>query len=159
LRTPNWHFKNALIMLTFLTQAAMWCTTLGFILAFLSWRNLVYYQNVRKYGTKTEGIVIQMRPDPGPLFGEAKVGGEAPTVEFTDKQGNKRQYICVCYQDPSPYKVGQKLAIWYYIYRSRQEFALEDDYADRSTATLLKVGLVMMLLGAGVFLKRLSGFF
>lgn len=138
---------------------AMICATVGFIVAFLSWQQHIYYKNVRKIGIETEGTVVEMRPDPGPLFGKAEGTGQAPTVEFTDQRGDVHRYICVCYQDPSPYKVGQKVKVWYHLYRSRREYALEDDQPGTGPMTMLKVGLVLLVLGAPELLKRLSGLF
>lgn len=140
-------------------QIAMICATVGFIVLFLSWQQHIYYKKVRKIGIETEGTVVAMRPDPGPLFGKAEGAGEAPTVEFIDRRGDKHQYISVCYQDPSPYKVGQKVKVWYHLYRSRREYALEDDQPGRGPVTMMVVGLVLFVLGAPELLKRLSGLF
>jgi len=45
------------------------------------------------------------------------------------------------------------------VYKSRREFALADDKRGNTPATLFKIGLVALLLGAPELWRRLGGFF
>lgn len=140
-------------------QLAASLAVLGLFLLFLAWQQMDYYPNILRNGTEAEGTVIEMHRDPGPLWGGEEGDGEAPVVEFTDRQGRQRRHFSTTYQIPSPYRVGQKVRIWYIIYKSRQVYALEDDTKGSWPRTLLIIGAVAFLLGAPELWRRLGGLF
>lgn len=71
-----------------------------------------------------EGTVVELRENPTNVDGGGKE--YTPVVEFRTDHGLYRHHSST-YKFPTPYHLGQKVKIYYYIYKSRYEFALEDD--------------------------------
>lgn len=115
-------------------------------------KNLV--ERVKSKGIETEGTVVEMRRNPGSLFGAAAGEGEAPVVDFTTNWGTHRHYS-TNYMPAYPYKVGQKVRLWYSFYKSRRDVALETDVPGIMPAGLFRWGIFFCLLGYPFLLKKL----
>ena len=107
------------------------------------------YHTIPK-GNCTEGSVVEMKSKE-----EKGLQKQAPVVAFNTANGFFHQKSNT-YQNPSPYKVGQKVKIYYYIYKSRYEFALEDDTSGTLPGTLLKWGIIFCVLGYPIILMKLN---
>lgn len=146
-------------IIQFLTPVAGLIALIGTYMIILSYEKTHIYDRVRSKGRTVEGIVTEIYQDPGPLFGKADdERGFAPIVVFDSHIGNHR-YVSTTYQHPSPYKVGDKVKVWYYFYKSRREIALADDAPGDLPSKLLDWGIVFCLLGYPYVLLRLAHFF
>lgn len=113
------------------------------------------YDRVRRLGRTAEGTVVEVYQDPGPLIGRSEVsGGYAPIVVFDSHIGNHR-YVSTTYRNPSPYKVGDKVKVWYYFYKSRREMALADDEPGDSPGRLYFWGVLLCALSYPFLFMRL----
>lgn len=113
---------------------------------------------VKKRGQKTEGTVIEIRRNPGPLFSSQEGEGYAPVVEFETPWGNHRHFS-IYYQTPSPYQVGQKVQVGYYFYKSIREVLLDGEENEPTSPVLYIWGICLCLLGYPfVFIKLLDLF-
>lgn len=129
---------------------------IGTYLLILSYQKKNEIQHTLKHGQNTEGVVIDLVAYEG-ADGRNDFGF-APVVEFTTVNGTYKHYSNT-YQNPSPYSIGQKVKIYYYIYKSRHEFALEDDKPGTLPDTLFLWGLVFCVVGYPfIFLKLLNLF-
>lgn len=113
---------------------------------------IIYYNNakmperVKKRGQTAEGTVIEIRRNPGPLFGSQAGEGYAPVVDFEYPNGSHRHFSNY-YQTPSTYQVGQKVKVQYYFYKSIREVLLEGEENQPMSPTLLIWGICFCLLG------------
>lgn len=105
-------------------------------------------EKVLTKGIKTLGTVTEMRQD---LLGN---GGEAPVVDFTTQNGSYK-HVSTTYTYPSPYKMGQKVEIWYYHYKSIRLAALADDKPGNLPKTLLRWGIVFCVLTYPEIIRRM----
>lgn len=102
-------------------------------------------------GNHTEGTVIEMNTK-----NENGIQKHAPVVEFHTANGYFH-HKSNTYQNPSPYSIGKKVKIYYYIYKSRYEFALEDDTPGTLPGVLLKWGIIFCIVGyPAVFMRLLK---
>ena len=123
---------------------------------------IIYYDRskmpdrVKKRGLRAEGTVIEIRPNPGPIFGSQKGEGYAPVVEFETAWGNHR-HNSTYYQQPCPFQVGQKVQVGYYFYKSIREVLLDGEENQPQSPTLFIWGICFCLLGYPfVFIKLLD---
>jgi hypothetical protein len=130
----------------------------GFLLIAHSHNRKNYIKNLFKNGIKTEGKVLEIRRDPGPLFGEEGMGF-APVVEYTTMSGNVLKHYSQTYQISSKYEVGQTVDIWYINYKSIREAALEDDQPGQTPKKLFTVGLILLLIAAPKIIYGLSNIY
>lgn len=113
---------------------------------------IIYYNNakmperVKKRGQVAEGTVIEIRRNPGPLFGSQEGEGYAPVVDFEYPNGSHRHFSNY-YQTPSTYQVGQKVKVQYYFYKSIREVLLEGEENQPISPALLIWGICFCLLG------------
>ena len=113
---------------------------------------------VRKIGKTTQGLVTDVYQNPGPIFRNKTGAGFAPVVEFDYPNGHHR-YASTTFQNPSPYKVGDEVIVWYHFYKSKQEAALEDDKPGPSVRKLLIWGIVLCLLSYPYVILRVLDMF
>ncbi|AEE48814.1 DUF3592 domain-containing protein [Haliscomenobacter hydrossis] len=109
---------------------------------------------VKKRGIQTEGTVVELHQNPGPLFSKTSGEGVAPVVDFTTNGGTHRHYS-THYETPSPYQVGQKVQVWYYFYKSKREVTLADEDGGTLPQTFYRWGIVFCALGYPFLLWRL----
>lgn len=126
----------------------------GTFLLILAYGRKSLVGRVKSKGIEAEGTVVEMRQNPGRLFSAVEGEGEAPVVEFATDWGTHRHYS-TNYLTASPYKVGQKVKLWYYFHKSRREVALEDDIPGIMPAGLFRWGIFFCLLGYPFLLKKL----
>lgn len=113
---------------------------------------IIYYDRskmpdrVRNRGLRAEGTVVEIRQNPGPIFGSQKGEGYAPVVEFNYPNGSHRHFSTY-YQTPCPYEVGQKVQLGYYFYKSIREVLLDGEENQPQSPTLLIWGICFCLLG------------
>lgn len=115
-------------------------------------------ERVKKRGQKAEGTVVEIRRNPGPLFGSQEGEGYAPVVDFDYPNGNYR-YHSNYYQSPSPYHVGQKVQVGYYFYKSIREVIIDGEENQPQSPTLLIWGICLCLLGYPFVFIKLIGLF
>jgi hypothetical protein len=115
-------------------------------------------ERVKKRGQLAEGTVVEIRRNPGPIFGSQEGEGFAPVVEFATSSGNHRHFS-THYQTPSPYQVGQKVQVGYYFYKSIREVLLDGEENQPSSPTLLICGVCLCLLGYPFVFIKLLGLF
>ncbi len=111
-------------------------------------------ERVKSRGIETKGTVIEIRQNSGSLFSVNEGKGEAPVVNFAAQNGTYIHYS-TNYTTPCPYKVGQKVKIWYYFYKSRREIVLTDDNAGRLPQTLFCLGIVLCIISYPFLIKKL----
>ncbi|MCB9332871.1 MAG: hypothetical protein H6574_17505 [Lewinellaceae bacterium] len=104
-------------LLATLTQVMPVFGIAGTFLVILAYDRKNLVERVKSKGIETEGTVVEMRRNPGSLFGAAAGEGEAPVVDFTTNWGTHRHYS-TNYMPAYPYKVGQKVRLWYSFYKS-----------------------------------------
>lgn len=117
----------------------------GFLLVAHSYNRKNYIKNIFKNGIKTQGKVVEISRDPGPLFGK-EGEGLAPVVEYTTVSGNVLKHHSQTYQIPAKYEVGQVVDIWYVNYKSNREATLEDDQVGETPKKLFMVGVIFLLI-------------
>lgn len=127
---------------------------IGTYLLIIAYDKSKIVERVTSKGIKTEGTVVEIRQDPGPLFGSKEGEGAAPVVDFITNNGSHRHYSTQ-YQMPTPYYVGQKVEVRYYFYKSIREVLLPNEDAGTLPKTLFRWGIVMCLLGYPFILKKL----
>lgn len=106
-------------------------------------------------GQVAEGIVIEMRDESGNTVESFNNHPVAPVVEFKTDHGKYLHYSRT-FQNPSPYKPGQSVKIYYYIYKSIQQFALEDDQTGTLPIRLYRWGIVFCAVGFPGLVIKLS---
>ncbi len=119
----------------------------GFLLLAHSHNRKNYIKNILKNGIKTQGKVVEICRDPGPIFGK-EGEGFAPVVEYTTDSGNVLKHPSQTYQTPTKYQVGQLVDIWYVNYKSNREAALADDQPGELPKKLFITGLILLLVAA-----------
>jgi hypothetical protein len=140
--------------LPYLLQTLPLLAFIGTYLLIIAYDRSKIVERVTSKGVKTEGTVVEIRQDPGPLFGSGESKGSAPVVDFVFPNGSHR-YYSTHYQNPTPYYVGQKVEVRYYFYKSIREVLLADEDAGTLPKTLFRWGIVMCLLGYPFILKKL----
>lgn len=131
---------------------------IGTYLFILSYQKQHQIKHTLTKGKVTEGTVVEIRENPGSLFGKEQAEGYAPVVDFQVGSSTHRHYSGT-YKLPARYKVGQKVKIYYYFYRSISEFALEDDEPGSLPGTLFRWGLAFCAIGYPLLLIRLGRLF
>lgn len=135
-------------------QAMPLVAFIGTYLLIIAYDKSKIVERVMSKGLKAEGTVVEIRQDPGLLFGSGESKGSAPVVDFVFPNGSHRHYS-THYQTPTPYYVGQKVEVRYYFYKSIREVLLADEDAGTLPKTLFRWGLVMCLLGYPFLLRKL----
>lgn len=146
------HILNILITIgPILSLIGTYC----FILSYTKFHEV---EHTIKKGKMAVGTVIVLRDDPDYIPSDLAFRGKAPVVEFRTQNG-LYQHFSTTYRKNSPYKVGQKVKIHYYFYKSRHEMALGDDEHGTLPKTLLKWGIVLCGIGYPILLSKLCGLF
>lgn len=140
--------------LPYLLQMMPYLAFIGTYLLIIAYDRSKIVERVTSKGMKTEGTVVEIRQDPGPLFGSGESKGSAPVVDFVFPNGSHR-YYSTHYQTPTPYYVGQKVEVRYYFYKSIREVLLANEGAGTLPKTLFRWGLVMCLLGYPFLIKKM----
>jgi len=130
----------------------------GVYLIILSHQKKYEIEHTLRKGKVAEGTVTELSRNQGDVFASGDPEGEAPVVEFQTDNGLYIHHSST-YRLPSPYHVGQKVKIYYYIYKSRREFALEDDMPGTFPDKMKKWGIMLCLLGIPILLLKLRGLF
>lgn len=138
----------------FLSAVMPYLAIAGTFLLILAYDRSRLPERVRKRGTQAEGTVVEIRRDPGSLFSAREGEGEAPVVDFSYPNGSYR-YYSTHYVFPSPYQVGDKVRVWYYFRKSKQEVILEDEDAGTLPGTLYRWGIVCCLLGYPFLIRKM----
>jgi hypothetical protein len=110
-----------------------------------------------KSGTKTDGKVVEVNRNPGPLFSKEPGEGFAPVVEYTTISGNTLRHHSTTYRSPSRYEVGQLVQVWYVNYKSNREATLEDDEPGSFPGKLFLAGSIFILIALPKILFSLPG--
>lgn len=124
----------------------------------LSYTKAHEIEHTIKKGSVAEGTVIKMREDPTCASFDSSYRGEAPVVEFRTDHG-LFQHFSTTYKRNSHYKVGQKVKIHCYSYKSRREMALADDEPGTLPNTLMKWGIAFCAVGYPILLSKLGRLF
>lgn len=119
----------------------------------LAYEKQNYIRRLLQNGTETEGVVVELRSHP-----DNAAQGQAPVVDFTFPNGSHRHYSTT-FVSPSPYKVGQKVRIWYKFHKSNREATLADEVPGTLPKTLFIWGCVLCLLSYPVIVIRMLGLF
>ncbi|NBB20786.1 hypothetical protein GVN20_15565 [Runella sp. CRIBMP] len=134
-----------------------WMPLLAFIgtyLLIIAYDKSKMVERVKSKGIKTVGTVVEIRQNPGELFGSKEGEGQAPVVDFVTNNGSHRHYS-THYQSPCPYQVGQKVEVWYYFYKSIREVLLADEDAGTLPKTLFRWGIALCLISYPFLIKKL----
>lgn len=121
---------------------------IGIYCLIISYQQKHQIEHTIKKGKLTEGTVVDMRSMPNK--------GVAPVVEFKTVNGMYKHYSNT-YRTVSSYKVGQKVNLYYFIYKSRQEFALEDDEPGTMPLTLLIAGIILCAISFPMVIIKMKG--
>lgn len=140
--------------LPFLLQLMPLAAFIGTYLIIIAYDKSKIVERISSKGIKTEGTVIEIRKNPGPLFGSEEGEGEAPVVDFITTHGSHRHYS-THYQTPCPYKVGQKVEVSYYFYKSIREVLLPNEDAGTLPKTLFRWGIALCLIGYPFLFRKL----
>jgi len=129
---------------------------IGVYLLILSYQKKHEIEHTLRKGKMTEGTVIELRENLANVDG----GGieYAPVVEFRTDHGLYKHFSST-YKFPTPYHLGQKVKIYYYIYKSRHEFALEDDEPGTLPDRLKWWGIIFCIFGLPILLFKLQKLF
>jgi len=129
---------------------------IGVYLLILSYQKKHEMEHTLRKGKMAEGTVIELRKNTANVDG----GGieYAPVVEFRTDHGLYKHFSST-YKFPTPYHLGQKVKIYYYIYKSRHEFALEDDEPGTLPDRLKWWGIIFCIFGLPILLFKLQKLF
>ncbi|MCP1382788.1 DUF3592 domain-containing protein [Runella salmonicolor] len=127
---------------------------IGTYLLIIAYDKSKIVERVKSKGIKTVGTVVEIRQNPGELFGSKEGEGQAPVVDFVTNNGSHRHYS-THYQTPCPYQVGQKVEVWYYFYKSIREVLLADEGAGTLPKTLFRWGIALCLISYPFLIKKL----
>lgn len=128
---------------------------IGVFLLILAYQKSNEIEHTRSKGQLAEGLVIEMRDEAGNPVESFNNHALAPVVEFHTPNGKFIHYSST-FQNPSPYKVGQTVKIYYYIYKSNRHFALEDDQTGLLPGKLFRWGIVCSAIGFPFIVMKLS---
>lgn len=106
-------------------------------------------------GQVADGLVIELRDESGNKIESDTNHPVAPVVRFQTINGIYIHYSST-FQNPSPYKIGQSVKIYYYIYKSNRQFALEDDQTGLLPGKLFRWGIVCCAIGFPFIVRKLS---
>jgi len=140
--------------LSILLQAMPAVALVGTYLLILAFDKAHLVERVKARGIETEGTVVEIRRNPGGLFSSKEGEGEAPVVDFITNGGTHKHYS-KNYATPCPFKVGEKVKVWYYFHKSRREVALAEAETDTLPHTLRKWGIILCLLSYPFLVKKL----
>lgn len=129
---------------------------IGVLLAAWSWNRMHLVSRLLKNGSRTKGIVVELRDENEGMPDHAAGSGKAPVVEYTTISGNVLRHISTSYKSPSPYHVGQEVDIWYRNYKSIREATLADDQPDPFLKTIFRLALALVVFGAIFLAGRLG---
>ncbi len=124
------------------------CALVGTYSLILAYQKQYEVERVLKYGIKTIGTVIEIRPDP------SGKQGDAPVVDFDYPNGSHR-YFSTKYTSPCNYRVGQQVEIWYKFYKSNQDVVLPDDKPGNLPKRLLITGIIFCILSYPILFGRM----
>ncbi|HMO18422.1 MAG TPA: DUF3592 domain-containing protein [Oligoflexia bacterium] len=131
---------------------------IGFLMLAHAHNRKTYIQNLLRKGIKTEGRVIEIAADPGPLFSKNEGEGFAPVVEYITVSGNTLTHRSTTYRNPTKYEVGQIVPVYYINYRSRREATLEDDEPGTLPKTLFITGSIFLIIALPALISALTKF-
>lgn len=140
--------------LPYLIQAMPLVAFIGTYLLIIAYDKSKIVERVMSKGLKTEGTVVEIYQDPGPLFGPGESKGSAPVVDFATNNGSHRHYS-THFQPVTPYHVGQKVEVRYYFYKSIREVLLADEDAGTLPKTLFRWGIVLCLISYPFLFKKM----
>lgn len=140
--------------LSILLQAMPAVALVGTYLLILAYDRMHLVERVKAKGIETEGTVVEIRRNPGGLFSSTEGEGDAPVVDFVTNWGTHKHYS-TNYAIPCPFKVGEKVKVWYYFNKSRQEVVLEEAETDTLPHTLRTWGIILCLLSYPFVVKKL----
>jgi len=102
-------------------------------------------ERVKKRGIETEGTIVEIRKEGLEEF---------VVVDFTYPNGSFR-HISNKYVYPCPYKVGQKVRIWYYFNKSNREVILEDEGIGNLPSKLYRWGFIICIISYPFLIYKL----
>ncbi|MBK7233060.1 MAG: DUF3592 domain-containing protein [Saprospiraceae bacterium] len=126
---------------------------IGVYLLILAYQKKHEIEHTLSKGKMAEGTVVELRENPTNVDGGGKE--YTPVVEFRTDHGLYRHHSST-YKFPTPYHLGQKVKIYYYIYKSRYEFALEDDEPGTLPDRLKWWGIIFCIFGLPLLLYKIS---
>lgn len=126
----------------------------AFLLIFAHQKNNEIAHTISK-GQVADGLVIELRDESGNNIESYNNHPVAPVVRFQTINGIYIHYSST-YQNPSPYKIGQTVKIYYYIYKSISHFALEDDQVGLLPGKLFRWGIVCCSIGFPFIVMKLA---
>lgn len=138
----------------YLVQFMPFLAFVGTYMLIIAYDKSKIVERIASKGIKTEGTVIEIRQNPGSLVSSKEGTGEAPVVDFVTAHGSHRHYS-THYQTPCPYKVGQKVEVSYYFYKSIREVLLPHEDAGTLPKTLFKWGILLCFIGYPFLIKKL----
>jgi Protein of unknown function (DUF3592) len=130
----------------------------GTYMLILAWQKQHEIQHTIQNGQSTLGTVIELREKMEKSETGAAITKFAAVVEFQTGNGAYLHYSNT-YHYPSRYHIGQKITVFYYIYKSRQEFALAEDTPGPLPGVLLKIGVLCCLVGYPFVFSKILTFF
>jgi hypothetical protein len=140
--------------LPYLIQIMPLLAVIGTYLLIIAYDKSKIFERVKSKGIKTEGTMIEIRKNPGPLFGSKEGEGEAPVVDFVTNNGSHRHYS-THYQNPCPYQVGQKVEVSYYFYKSIREVLLPHEDTRTLPKILFRWGIILCLIGYPFLIRKM----
>ncbi|RDB03445.1 hypothetical protein DVG78_23295 [Runella aurantiaca] len=140
--------------LPYIIQTMPLLAFIGTYLLIIAYDKSKIVERVTSKGIKTVGTVVEIRQNPGELFGSKEGEGQAPVVDFVFSNGSHRHYS-THYQTPCPYEVGQKVEVSYYFYKSIREVLLANEGAGTLPKTLFRWGIALCLIGYPFLIKKL----
>lgn len=145
-------------MENFLYNSGGLLSLVGIYLIILSNQKSKEIAHTIRRGNVKEGTVTEIRKNQGDVFASGDPNGYAPVVEFKTENGSYKHYSST-YTLPCKYHVGQKVKIYYYNYKSRNEFALEDDKPGSFPGKLMKAGIVLCIIAIPLLLMKIRGLY
>ncbi len=94
-------------------------------------------ERVKKNGIETEGIITEISQN--------NTDSETLVVDFSYPNGSYR-HVSNQNTNLTSYKVGQKVKVWYYFYKSKREVIMEGEGVGDSPSKLYRWGIIICLI-------------
>ncbi len=129
-----------------ISQIVPFFALIGTYLLIMAYSRQHLPERVKKRGIETEGTITEIRKD------GLK---EILVVDFSYPWGSFK-HISTEYVYPCPYKVGQKVKIWYYFNKSNREVIVEDEGVGNLPSKLYRWGIIICIISYPFVLNKLE---
>lgn len=102
-------------------------------------------ERVKKNGIESEGTVVEVRKNGR---------NEYLVVDFAHRHGTFKHFSNE-FASTSPFRVGQKVKLWYYFYKSINEVVVEGEDVGNLPAKFYRWGIIFCIIGYPFVLSKL----